>query len=154
VSQDRDALIAEILDGMTSWDARDRLGVFRKWLQASVSLVHLHVLTLLEADGAMPMSRLAEALDVSVASATGIVDRMEQRGLVQRRHGERDRRVVLVDKTETGADVFRHLAETRRAGLAHILSTLSDDELHGFLAGVRAIRRAREAAVRAAEEPS
>ena len=42
---DRDAIIHEILDEMTSWEPRDRMGVFRKWLQSQVSLVHLHVLT-------------------------------------------------------------------------------------------------------------
>ena len=39
------------------------------------------------------MSQLAEALDVSQASATGIVDRMEQRGLVSRQRNDEDRRV-------------------------------------------------------------
>ena len=59
--------------------------MFRRWLAGSLSIVHLHVLTILEADGPLSMGKLAEALDVSVASATGIVDRMEQRGLVERR---------------------------------------------------------------------
>ncbi len=143
---DRDAIIHEILDEMTSWEPRDRMGVFRKWLQSQVSLVHLHVLTVIEADGPLPMSRLADALDVSVASATGIVDRMEQRGLVRRIHSQEDRRVVLVEKTGAGDDVFRAIGETRRAGLAHILATLSEEELRGYLAGTRAIRKARAAA--------
>jgi DNA-binding MarR family transcriptional regulator len=143
---DRDAIIHEILDEMTNWEARDRMGIFRKWLQSQVSLVHLHVLTVIEADGPLPMSKLADALDVSVASATGIVDRMEQRGLVRRIHSKEDRRVVLVEKTEAGDDVFKSIGESRRAGLAHILSSLTEDELRGYLAGTRAIRRARAAA--------
>jgi DNA-binding MarR family transcriptional regulator len=143
---DRDAIIHEILDEMTNWEARDRIGVFRKWLQSQVSLVHLHVLTVIEADGPLPMSKLADALDVSVASATGIVDRMEQRGLVRRVHSREDRRVVLVEKTDAGDDVFKSIGETRRAGLAHILSALTEDELRGYLAGTRAIRKARAAA--------
>src|SRR3954451_22308785 len=142
----RDAIIHEILDEMTNWEARDRMGIFRKWLQSQVSLVHLHVLTVIEADGPMPMSKLADALDVSVASATGIVDRMEQRGLVRRIHSQEDRRVVLVEKTDAGDDVFKSIGESRRAGLAHILSSLTEDELRGYLAGTRAIRRARAAA--------
>ena len=42
------------------------------------------------------MSRLAELLDVSLSNATGIVDRMEERGLVERVRVPDDRRVVLV----------------------------------------------------------
>src|SRR6478672_1716966 len=96
MSAERETIINELLDELTTWDARDRMGMFRKWLQSQVSLVHLHVLTVLEADGPLPMSKLADALDVSVASTTGIVDRMEQRGLVRRTHSREDRRVVLV----------------------------------------------------------
>ena len=91
--------------------------MFRKWLEGSLSLVQLHVLTVLETAGPLPMGKLADALDVSVASATGIVDRMEQRGLVERRHDEADRRIVLVHSTESGRAVFNDLAEMRRAGL-------------------------------------
>jgi DNA-binding MarR family transcriptional regulator len=68
----RDTLIAELVEEMTSWSPRERIDAFRSWLKGSLSLIHLHVLTVLEADGPLPMSRLAETLDVSVASAAGI----------------------------------------------------------------------------------
>ena len=140
---DREAIIHEILDEMTNWEARDRMGVFRKWLQSQVSLVHLHVLTVIEADGPLPMSKLADALDVSVASATGIVDRMTERGLVQRHSLESDRRVVLVELTDSGRAVFVDLAAGRREHLTALLDRLTDDELDAFLVGLRAIHRAR-----------
>ena len=74
----------------------------RRWPSGPLSLVHLHVLTVLEADGSVPMRALAEALDVSQASATGIVDRMEQRGLVVRQRDDDDRRVIRVVLTDDG----------------------------------------------------
>ena len=92
------------------------------------------------------MSHLAEALDVSVASATGIVERMEKRGLVERRHAKADRRVVLVHPTEAGVAIFRVIDERRRQGLASLLERLSDDELVALLKGHRALRAARVAA--------
>ena len=42
------------------------------------------------------MSRLAEMLDVSLSNATGLIDRMEERGFVERIRVPEDRRVVLV----------------------------------------------------------
>ena len=48
------------------------------------------------------MSRLAEMLDVSMSNATGLVDRMEERGLVERVRVPDDRRVVLVRPTQAG----------------------------------------------------
>jgi DNA-binding MarR family transcriptional regulator len=139
----RELLIVELVDEMTSWNPRDRMNAFRSWLKGSLSLIHLHVLTVLEADGPLPMSRLAETLDVSVASATGIVTRMEDRGLVERRHDENDRRVVVVSPTEAGVAVFRDMMEHRRQRLMGLLGRLTDDELQAFLVGLRAMRNAR-----------
>lgn len=140
---DRRALSDELIDELTSWPPRDRVGTFRSWHRGALSLVHLNVLAVLEAEGPLPMSRLAEALDVSDASATGIVDRMELRGLVERRHGTEDRRVVLVDVAEGGADVFRDLEGHRRERLARLADELTDGELAGLLAGLHALRAAR-----------
>jgi DNA-binding MarR family transcriptional regulator len=137
-------VVDEILHLMTSWTPRERIGMFRMWLRGSLSIVHLHVLTVLEVEGPLSMGKLAEALDVSVASATGIVDRMEQRGLVERRDDEADRRVVHVYPTEAGIGVFREVEEQRRVGLARVLARMSDKEQKAFLVGVRGMRKARE----------
>lgn len=139
-------MLEDLLEELTSWGPRERAGAFRHWLRGALSLVHLHVLTVLEADGAMAMSRLADALDVSVASATGIVDRMEQRGLVERRREPEDRRVVLVHATDAGAAIFEDVAQERRRHLRALLDRMTDAELEGFLAGLRGMRRARMAA--------
>jgi DNA-binding MarR family transcriptional regulator len=142
----RRRVLEDLLEELTSWGPRERAGAFRHWLRGALSLVHLHVLTVLEADGAMAMSRLADALDVSVASATGIVDRMEQRGLVERRREPEDRRVVLVHATDAGAAIFEDVAQERRRHLRALLDRMTDAELEGFLAGLRGMRRARMAA--------
>jgi DNA-binding MarR family transcriptional regulator len=145
----RQQIVGAVRDELLSWNPREFISAFRRWHRGSFSLIHLNVLTMLEADGPMSMSGLAEALDVSVASTTGIVDRMEKRGLVERRHEERDRRVVLVYPTEAGRDVFREIDERRRLGLGLLLETLSVDELEGLLKGHRALRIARAEAAAA-----
>ena len=151
----RRRIVDDLLEELTSWSPRERAGAFRHWLRGSLSLVHLHVLTVLEADGPLSMSKLAEALDVSVASTTGIVDRMEQRGLVERRHQPDDRRVILVHATDAGDSVFRDLAMERRKHLAGLLDRMTDAELESFLTGLRALRRVRtEVDVRAERAPS
>jgi len=136
-------LVDEVIEEMTAWSPAERIRTFRSWMRGSLSLIHLHVLTVLEADGPQPMSRLAEALDVSVASATGIVDRMEERGLVERRPSTVDRRVVEVHRTEAGVAVFQGLREERRARLRALIGTLSAAELRALLTGLRALHRAR-----------
>lgn len=141
---DRAALIDELLDALSSHSPAEAMRAMRHWPGGRLSLVHLNVLVLLDADGAMPMRALAEAMDVSQASATGIVDRMEQRGLVDRRRDDGDRRVVHVAITDEGRSLVEGMAARRRDHMAQILGELTDDELTGFLAGTRAMRRARD----------
>ncbi len=64
-------------------------------VRLGISMTQLHVMHLLERHGELPMSRLAEMLDVSMSAATGLVDRVEERGFVERIRVPEDRRVVL-----------------------------------------------------------
>jgi DNA-binding MarR family transcriptional regulator len=150
-SDDRRRLADEVLDELTAWNPRERMLAFKSWLAGSLSLVHLHVLTILEAGGPQSMSRLADALDVSVASATGIVDRIERRGLVERRPDPDDRRMVVVHLLDHGREIFQQLAQHRREGLTRLLARLTDDELSALLTGLRALRAARKAVATEAE---
>ena len=137
------ALVGEVVDELTSWGPKDFIGAFQRWHAGSISLIHLNVLILLEGSGPLPMSRLAEALDISVASITGVVDRMEARGLVARRRDADDRRVILVEPAAGGRRLFAEIDARRRKGLAKLLENLSDADLKGLLEGHQALRRAR-----------
>ncbi len=141
---DRPALILRVLDELSGHGPREAFRHMRKWPSGRLSLVHLNVLMTLDTDGELPMGALADALDVSQASVTGIVDRMEQRGIVERRRDDDDRRVVRVATTEEGRRLIVMLDAQRREQLGQLLLDLDDRELEGFLAGLRALRRARE----------
>lgn len=148
----RAALAEDLIETLEDWNPTDRLLALTTWHQGSLSLVQLMVLTILETNGPLAMTHLAEALDVSDASVTGIVDRIERRGLVERRRDSADRRVVLVHLTERGAAVFRDIRARRRAKLTALADELSDDELegvvtamHAFVAAVRRLHARRVA---------
>ena len=51
---------------------------------ADMSMSHFHLMSMLDRHGSMTMSRIAEMLGVSVSNATGLIDRIEERGLVER----------------------------------------------------------------------
>ena len=69
----------------------------------------VHALRLLEPGQPLPMGRLACALGCDASNVTGIVDRLEQRGLIERRPSDRDRRVKVLVVTAQGAEVRKAL---------------------------------------------
>src|SRR6185503_1127891 len=67
-----------------------------------LSPAQCHVLHLIEPDRPIPMGRLAEALACDASNVTGLVDRLESRGLVRRQSSEEDRRIKVLQLTPTG----------------------------------------------------
>jgi DNA-binding MarR family transcriptional regulator len=64
--------------------------------------MQLHALRLIEPGEGMPMSSLAGMLFCDASNVTGIVDRLEGRGLIVRRPSPTDRRVKLLVLTAEG----------------------------------------------------
>lgn len=143
-SAGRAALVDDVLDELTSISVRDWMGALKRWHQGALSLVHLNVIMLLNSYGPLPMSRLADLLDVSVASATGIIDRMEKRGVVERRHSDTDRRIVEVHLTPSGSTIFSAMDAERRTRLERLVGLMGDEDLAALLTGLRALRAARD----------
>ena len=65
--------------------------------------MQLHALRLIEPGEGVPMSSLAGKLFCDASNVTGIVDRLEGRGLIERRPSPTDRRVKLLVLTDEGA---------------------------------------------------
>ena len=143
----REELLDDVLSELNNISFRDFQGALKRWHDGALSLVHLNLLMLLRARGPLTMTHLAELLDVSVASATGIVDRMEKKGVVERRRSEEDRRVVEVVVTERGEKVFSAMQSERQIRLTQLLAEIKDADLSALLQGLRAFREARERVV-------
>ncbi|MBA4864203.1 MarR family transcriptional regulator [Streptomyces sp. PSKA54] len=60
----------------------------------------------------LPMRQLAQKLKCEPSNVTGIIDRLEARGLVERRPDPADRRVKLAAPTEEGLRTARSLRES------------------------------------------
>jgi DNA-binding MarR family transcriptional regulator len=70
--------------------------------ELELSTAQCHVLRLIEPERPMRMGQLAETLACDASNITGLVDRLEARGLVRRRPSGDDRRVKVLVLTETG----------------------------------------------------
>ena len=124
--------------------ARQRRHMAARWCDRSLSMIHLHVLLVLDTEGPLTMSRLAEILDVSLSSATGIVTRMEERGLVERTRHATDRRQVLVGLCPQGRQVIEEMDVLKVQHLEKVIAELSPDSQENVLRMVRDIRAAHD----------
>ena len=88
------------LMGRLFWRLRPRL--VRVAGEFGLTPPQLFALKTLDPDNPVPMSALATALQCDNSNVTGIVDRLEKRGLVKRRPAQHDRRVKLLVLTEEG----------------------------------------------------
>ncbi|QMU75464.1 MarR family transcriptional regulator [Streptacidiphilus sp. PB12-B1b] len=74
----------------------------------------------------VPMRGLADALVCDASNVTGLVDRLEVRGLVRREVSAVDRRIKIVVATEAGADAIRAVRDDMQT--THEALDLLDDQ--------------------------
>jgi DNA-binding MarR family transcriptional regulator len=70
-----------------------------------------HLLLELDPERPEPMSDVATTLGCDASNVTGLVDRLEERGLIERRSASTDRRVKMVAVTPTGSRLRSKLLE-------------------------------------------
>ncbi len=79
--------------------------------QLELSPAQCHLLSLIEPDQPVPMGELASALSCDASNVTGLVDRLESRGVLQRSPSAEDRRVKVLKLTPLGARIRASLLE-------------------------------------------
>ncbi|MET8849467.1 MarR family transcriptional regulator [Amycolatopsis sp. NPDC004625] len=133
ITDDVVALLARIVDRFTeSYEAA----------AASQGLTTVQAKVLAALREPLPMHRIAEKLKSERSNVTGIIDRLEARGLVERRPDERDRRIKNIVATPAGAVLARNfrrslgfaaeplaaLAPEERVRLRELLQRMVDGE--------------------------
>ena len=107
----------------------------------SISSAQLNCLLALFENGPLPPSQVAKYMMVKSSTVTGVVDRLEQKGLVERVRNSPDRRVITIQLTEAGKNLtanapppiqrkivtgLRNLSQKEIESIALALSKLSD----------------------------
>jgi MarR family transcriptional regulator, organic hydroperoxide resistance regulator len=100
--------------------------------ELELSPAQCHVLHLIEPDRPIPMGELAETLACDASNVTGLVDRLESRGLVRRRPSAGDRRVKVLVLTPTGSRLRALLLDRMRTPPS-ALERLSLREQHALV---------------------
>jgi DNA-binding MarR family transcriptional regulator len=116
-------------------------------LRLGISMAQLHILYSLQRAGEMPMSRLAEVLNVSLSNATGLIDRIEERGFVERTRVPEDRRIVIIRVTPAGERMLGEIDALSDDLLRSVLGHLGRSKLAGVGEAVASLRLALGVAI-------
>ena len=118
-----------------------------------ISMAQLHILYTLQGSGEMPMSRLAEVLHVSLSSATGLIDRIEERGFVERTRVPEDRRIVLIRVTDAGRRMLEEVDAISSDLLRSVFGRIGRSQLGAVGRAIAELRSALEEETGVSSDP-
>jgi DNA-binding MarR family transcriptional regulator len=129
-----DAVTDQLADAVQGLSRRLRHGARRRLAPLGLTPGQGRALSMLGRAGRpMRMAELADALRVVPRSATGVVEGLEEAGLVRRETDPADRRSVLVGLTGNGRGVLDELAAARRQTAEDLFGALSPDDQRRLL---------------------
>ncbi|TCC37438.1 MarR family transcriptional regulator [Kribbella capetownensis] len=103
---------------------------------AQLSVLQIRMLLTLDQHGPLRLSDLAGQLDVSAPSASRIINRLADDGLVLRRTPDHDRRTVELRLSAKGRRGLARIRSARRGGIAEILALMTEDDRAALAAGL------------------
>lgn len=101
----------------------------KEWLHLDLTMPQLKVVLLLFLEGPSRMSAISSALGVSLATATGVVDRLVERDIVLREGDPEDRRVVLCRLSDKGEELISSLWQLARNRAKELLEAVPSQQL-------------------------
>jgi MarR family transcriptional regulator, organic hydroperoxide resistance regulator len=129
------ALADHIFEGLVrlAWGARQHdQGLQRSF---GVTAAQLSALRVLERHGDMPQSELSERLFLRGSTVSGMVDRLEERGLITRARSTADRRLVTVALATGGRRLLASIprGQSKFGALRQLVRELPPEEARTFL---------------------
>lgn len=100
----------------------------RRLSEAGIGLMEFRVLRALRNSGPLPMIKIAEQNMITQGWVTSLVDRLEKRGLVRRIRSMEDRRIINIEATEAGIDLFNSVKKIHQMYVNKSLSVISRED--------------------------
>ena len=119
-------------------------GRLDEWEDLDMTIPQIKTLVLLEEAGPLRMGNIADYLGRALSATTTVMDRLVEKGLVDRVSDPRDRRVVICRLTASGhqaIDRFWQIGQERLDGLA---DRMDDEQLETVVKALEAIRRGED----------
>lgn len=96
--------------------------------RGNISFPQFFLLTYLSSEDYLTMSDIAKKMGHSTAAATGLVDRLEKLGYVERVHAAEDRRKIMVRITHKGTELVSLMRKEIASSLADVMADMDEEE--------------------------
>ena len=106
-----------------------------------IPVAQIKLMIYLANHGPQTMSELADGLEVTTPAITGLVDKLEKRGMVERLRDQEDRRVVRVSLCPKAQEIAEGRLAERRKKVRAVLATLSPEEQRMFVRTLKLLAR-------------
>jgi DNA-binding MarR family transcriptional regulator len=106
-----------------------------------VSAPQVSCLLALYENGSLSLSQIARLIMVKSSTVTGVIDRLEQKGLVRRVRNSPDRRMITVELTEAGNGLAQHAPPPIQQKIIDGLKRLPNGEIEKIVDGLNMLTR-------------
>lgn len=106
-----------------------------------LSIPQFRTLGFLDRNPGSSLSDLAEHLGVTRATASAMVERLVQRGFVDRTADPKQRRQIVLKLTDDGSTYLNQMRGNTRAKVADMLTTLSEAQLSEIVEGLAVLNQ-------------
>lgn len=96
--------------------------------RGNLSFPQFFLLTYLSSEDYLTMSAIAKKMGHSTAAATGLVDRLEKLGFVERVHAAEDRRKIMVRITSEGKEIVSKMRNHISSELTDLIDGMEDED--------------------------
>lgn len=134
------AEVSELADILLVLQRRFLMRLSRELAPGGVSFAQFFLLDTLVSAKTLTMSEIAARMGNTTAAATGLVDRLEILGHVERAHATDDRRKVRVCATETGHTLVGRIREDIIVNLRAMMTYLDAGEQRAWLGIYRKVQ--------------
>ena len=108
----------------------------------NISFAQFFLLSYLSTSKELTMTDIAKKMGHSTAAATGLVDRLEKLGYMERTHAIDDRRKVLVRVTPKGVDLVNRLRDELQNRIADAMAETKAADASSFMSDYRKLDEA------------
>lgn len=115
--------------------------VIKGFENTGLTFTQVTVIGILAKDSKMKISELSSYMGLSNSTVSGIVDRLEQQGVIVRERSKKDRRVVYVSLSPNSKEMFKGFHETIHINIEKFMNKATSEELDKIDEGLNILKK-------------